>query len=149
MWPVSRLIYNLYFVPAGLMCLCIPVPQGYFFAGYGGIQLGLYVNPAIRIMGRTKGVFEIHSNERKKQLVTILKTTAAAAPVTVRTLALLVKASERTVRYDLRSLEDDLRQDGWNLCSKNKCGVWLEPSERESVRRLSAMCIRPGNEETS
>ena len=143
MWPVSRLIYNLYFVPAGLMCLCIPVPQGYFFAGYGGIQLGLYVNPAIRIMGRTKGVFEIHSNERKKQLVTILKTTAAAAPVTVRTLALLVKASERTVRYDLRSLEDDLRQDGWNLCSKNKCGVWLEPSERESVEETVSYVYTP------
>lgn len=78
-----------------------------------------------------KGVFEIHSNERKQQLLTILKSTASTAPVTVKTLAMLLKVSERTVRYDLRSLEDELKQEGWSLCSKNKCGIWLESTEKQ------------------
>lgn len=97
------------------------------------MYLNLYENFAIRIIKNTKGVFEIHSNERKQQLLKILKSTASTAPVTVKTLSLLLKVSERTVRYDLHNLEDELKQSGWLLCSKNKCGIWLKEAERKVV----------------
>lgn len=77
-----------------------------------------------------KGVIEIHSNERKQEMLKLLKSTTSAAPLTVSQLAQLLNVSERTVRYDLKNLEEELKKDGWLLCSQARCGIWLEKSEK-------------------
>jgi len=75
-------------------------------------------------------VIEIHSNERKQEIFKLLKSTTSAAPLTVSQLAQLLSVSERTVRYDLKNLEEELKKDGWSLCSQARCGIWIEKSEK-------------------
>ena len=75
-------------------------------------------------------MIEIHSNERKQEIFKLLKSTTSAAPLTVSQLAQLLSVSERTVRYDLKNLEEELKKDGWSLCSQARCGIWIEKSEK-------------------
>lgn len=82
------------------------------------------------IMKLSRGVMEIHSNERKQEMLKLLKSTTSAAPLTVSQLAQLLNVSERTVRYDLKNLADELRKDGWSLCSQARCGMWIEKTEK-------------------
>ena len=82
------------------------------------------------IMKLSRGVIDIHSNERKQEILKLLKSTTSAAPLTVSQLAQLLNVSERTVRYDLKNLADELRKDGWSLCSQARCGMWIEKTEK-------------------
>lgn len=75
-------------------------------------------------------MIEIHSNERKQEILKLLKSTTSAAPLTVSQLAQLLSVSERTVRYDLKNLDEELTKDGWSLCSQARCGIWIEKSEK-------------------
>lgn len=72
-----------------------------------------------------------------------MKSTTSAAPLTVSQLAQLLSVSERTVRYDLKNLEEELKKDGWSLCSQARCGIWIKKSEKPDAENRKNYVYTP------
>lgn len=66
-------------------------------------------------------------NERRQELLKLLKSTFSATPITIKKLSELLNVSSRTVHYDLDLLTDEMKAQGFTICRQSRKGVWLEP----------------------
>ncbi len=65
-------------------------------------------------------------NTRKQELVKLLEGSHCHTPLTVEKIAGILGVSQRTIRYDLDSIEDELKKRGLSICKQAKKGVWVE-----------------------
>lgn len=65
-------------------------------------------------------------NERKRQLMKVLRTSSSDVPITVRRLAQLLHVSARTVHSDLDALAEEIADEGLHISRKASRGIWLE-----------------------
>ncbi len=65
----------------------------------------------------------------------LLKKTNAATPLTVAKIAKIIGVSERTVRYDLNALEDELGACRLVLRKKSQKGIWVEAAGEETKKK--------------
>lgn len=74
-----------------------------------------------------KEMSSIITNTRRQEVIKLLRASLNSAPLTVEKIARILGVSNRTVRYDLESIEDEIKKRGYILCKKAQKGVWLEP----------------------
>ena len=62
-------------------------------------------------------------NERRQQLLKILRAASIDVPITVQKISELLRVSPRTIHSDLDTLEEELQEEGWRIVRKSRKGI--------------------------
>jgi len=76
-------------------------------------------------------------NMRRQAILKILETTIQGTPLTIDALSHMLNVSQRTIRYDLNCIEDELKDKGFLLHKKSHKGVWIESDDLKKNHFMS------------